>query len=176
MIKLNLGSGGRHLPGFLSVDLRWECGSIDCVHDISKPLPYKDNSVSVIFASHILEHFWWQDSEKLLKDWCRVLKPGGYLDVWTPDFKYIIDKYINGDPYRIPYENMKWVNNLIFSRSHMDGVVNTVNEHHAMFDRQYLKQCMKKGGFTKFVDLVVDKHFPFKNVHVGFNMGVRGYK
>lgn len=55
-IKLNVGGGKGHptVPGWTVVDIR---SHADVVLDISRePLPYKDNSVDVIFCSHTLEH------------------------------------------------------------------------------------------------------------------------
>lgn len=175
-IKLNIGSGERHLPGFLSVDSRIECHGVNIVHDLRKPLPFKEDTVSVIFASHIIEHFWWQEVNSRLKDWFRVLKLGGYADIWTPDFEIVMKRYQEEEDFEDEhYDKMEWVNRIIFSRDNMDGIVNAVNEHHAIFDYLYLKQCMESVGFTD-VERIDIKEFPFKGIHADMNMGVRGYK
>jgi ubiquinone/menaquinone biosynthesis C-methylase UbiE len=43
----------------------------------------------MIYASHVLEHLTMNDSRKALKEWLRVLKPGGYLDVAVPDINQV---------------------------------------------------------------------------------------
>lgn len=48
-------------------------------------LPFPDASFDNVFAGEILEHY--EDPEKLVKEWARVLKPGGSLIVTTPDGK-----------------------------------------------------------------------------------------
>ncbi|KAL3083807.1 hypothetical protein niasHS_008152 [Heterodera schachtii] len=44
-------------------------------------LPFTNNSVDFVVSAHVLEHFW--DPIKTIKEWLRVVKPGGfvYMDV-----------------------------------------------------------------------------------------------
>ncbi len=46
-------------------------------------LPFPDASFDVCFAGEIIEHY--EDPDSLVKEWTRVLKPGGSLIVTTPD-------------------------------------------------------------------------------------------
>ena len=41
-------------------------------------LPYEDNSVDVIFTSAVIQHNTHPDKEKVIREFYRVLKPGGY--------------------------------------------------------------------------------------------------
>lgn len=75
-IKLNLGCGNIILPGFTNCDLYDEKADIKC--DV-KDLPFEDNSVDEIVASHIIEHFDFREAQDVLKEWQRVLKRGGKL-------------------------------------------------------------------------------------------------
>jgi len=53
--------------------------------DIVSPgddLPLEDNSVDFVVSSHVIEHF--PDPIKALKEWYRVVKPGGYLYIIAP--------------------------------------------------------------------------------------------
>lgn len=45
-------------------------------------LPLEDSSVDFVVSSHVIEHF--PDPIKALKEWYRVVKPGGYLYVIAP--------------------------------------------------------------------------------------------
>lgn len=45
-----------------------------------------DATVSLIYASHVLEHFGRFQYTSVLAEWCRVLKPGGVLRLAVPDF------------------------------------------------------------------------------------------
>ncbi len=80
-MKLNIGAGGVDLPGFTPIDRK--CGRE------AFPLKEADCSVEEIYASHVLEHFRSCQVPEVLKDWVRVLKPGGRLRVAVPDFERI---------------------------------------------------------------------------------------
>ena len=82
-IRLNIGCDRTQISGFIGVDFNPDVHP-DVVAD-AKELPYEDNTVDEIYASHVLEHLTWDDGMKALKEWYRVLKPGGMLTVATPD-------------------------------------------------------------------------------------------
>lgn len=46
------------------------------------PLPYKDNSFDRLIATHVLEHI--NEPHLIIKDWNRVVKPGGTLSILIP--------------------------------------------------------------------------------------------
>jgi len=79
-VWLNLGSGSTRYEGWLNVDVRSEVNP-DHVADVVD-LPFRDESVDLIYASHILEHM--KDCRPL-EEWHRVLKIGGRLIVAVPD-------------------------------------------------------------------------------------------
>lgn len=83
-MKLHLGCGARHIPGFVHVDLQ-PAPHIDIVGPVER-LPMEDASVSMIYASHVLEHFSRYDYIDVLKEWFRVLEPDGILRLAVPDF------------------------------------------------------------------------------------------
>lgn len=80
-IALNLGCGHCIWPGWVNVDGFDE--RADVTADLLK-LPYVDGAVDRIAAIHVLEHFYLWDARKALKEWLRVLKPGGRLAVELP--------------------------------------------------------------------------------------------
>lgn len=46
-------------------------------------LPFKDNVCDFVYSSHLLEDFF--DWDPILREWVRVLKPGGHLVILVPD-------------------------------------------------------------------------------------------
>jgi SAM-dependent methyltransferase len=53
-------------------------------------LPLADNSVDFVISSHVIEHF--PDPIKALREWYRVVKPGGYLYIIAPHKERTFDK------------------------------------------------------------------------------------
>lgn len=98
----------------------------DVLADI-KDLPFDDDYADAIAAIHVFEHFYKWEAQDVLKEWRRVLKPGGKIILELPDmhkvFKYIancMDRQLPlsptfsvlplwGDPvFRDPAMNHKW--------------------------------------------------------------------
>ena len=95
-IKLHLACGLDYQPGYVNVDLYpQENAKVDAVFDVKK-IPYDDNTVDEIRALHIIEHFDWFEGQEVLKEWYRVLKPGGKLIIETPDFLASCVAFVNG--------------------------------------------------------------------------------
>lgn len=75
-MKLNLGCGGNILAG-------WENHDSDV--DITKPLPYPDNSAEFILAEHVVEHTTGPEGFRFMREAHRVLEPGGTLRICVPE-------------------------------------------------------------------------------------------
>lgn len=100
-IKLNLGAGGINYPGYLSVDFYDKRAHVKM--DITK-LDFPDNSVDEILASHVFEHLNPYHALDILKDWRRVLKPGGKLVMEMPDIEQLCKRFVTastGERYGI---------------------------------------------------------------------------
>jgi len=75
-IKLHLGCGKRYIPGFIHIDLD-DNPHIDYRSDISNLSMFEDNSVDLIYSSATFQYFDRDEIYQVLKEWNRVLKPGG---------------------------------------------------------------------------------------------------
>jgi predicted SAM-dependent methyltransferase len=83
-IKLNLGCGKNTLTGWVNIDSKIFPG-VD-YHDVTV-LGYKEHSVNVIYASHLIAYFDRHEIIPVLKEWYRVLRPSvGKLVISTPDW------------------------------------------------------------------------------------------
>ena len=93
-VKLNLGCGDEILPGYINIDINNDKADVeaDCAS-----LPYGDNSVDEVRAYHLIEHFTFKNAFNVLKEWRRVLKPGGRLVLETPDFFHTCKKFVESD-------------------------------------------------------------------------------
>jgi GT2 family glycosyltransferase/SAM-dependent methyltransferase len=97
-LKLHLACGHDYTEGYINVDLYApEDAKCDVRFDVMS-LPYPDNSVDEIKAFHIIEHFHFFEIDKVLKEWYRVLKPGGRLWLETPDFLETCRSFVEGSP------------------------------------------------------------------------------
>ena len=74
-IRIDLGCGAKKEKGFIGIDMR-DCGQ-DIVWDVRDGLPFPDNSIDMIWSSHVMEHFTNQESMALFREIYRVLKIGG---------------------------------------------------------------------------------------------------
>ena len=88
-LRINVGSGDHPLPGFVNVDALPDARGVDVVADISQRLPFDDGAAEMLYASHLLEHFAYDDVPRLLADWRRVLRDGGVLLIAVPDLDVI---------------------------------------------------------------------------------------
>lgn len=98
MLKLDIGCGKKPKDGFVGVD-RLLGG--ECVPLSINGKTFDDNSVDEIYASHVLEHLGHADSRLALREWHRVLKPGGRIRIAVPDIDFIIRAYVAGEPVNV---------------------------------------------------------------------------
>ena len=95
MIKINMGCGWRNFGSdWVHID------SGDYKHLDYKSITdlgqFSDNSVDLIYASHVIEYFDREDVLPLLKEWRRVLKSSGVLRIAVPNFRQISRLYSSG--------------------------------------------------------------------------------
>lgn len=83
-MKLNIGAGNKNIPGWLSVDADPATKPDILGTALSIPLP--DESASTVMAIHLLEHLHQWEAEPALREWFRLLAPGGLLILEMPDF------------------------------------------------------------------------------------------
>lgn len=85
LLRLNLGCGLRRLGGFLNIDSDPGC-SPDLVRDLTRGLPFADNSAAEIQCSDVLEHLVTpEDVIFVLNEAHRVLAPGRAAVFRTPN-------------------------------------------------------------------------------------------
>lgn len=85
--KLNLGCGDKILPGYINVDVvESRLGfKPDVLCDLRQLTPFENDSVDEILSVHVVEHFWRWEVVDILKEWVRVLKPGGRMILECPN-------------------------------------------------------------------------------------------
>jgi SAM-dependent methyltransferase len=64
------------------------------VHDISKGIPFLDESIDVVYHSHMLEHLDREVASAFMQEVLRVLKPGGIQRIVVPDLERLCREYL----------------------------------------------------------------------------------
>jgi predicted SAM-dependent methyltransferase len=64
------------------------------VHDVTKGLPFPDESIDVIYSSHLIEHLEPHDAFAFVCTCYRKLRSGGILRVVTPDLESLASTYL----------------------------------------------------------------------------------
>lgn len=96
-MKINLGCGKDYKQGYTNVDLRSPC---DVEYNLSNvPWPFDNSSAEEILMLDFLEHFSYRDTDKILYEAWRILKPGGTLIVQVPDFEHCANAALNSGAF-----------------------------------------------------------------------------
>jgi SAM-dependent methyltransferase len=85
--RLNLGCGDKLLPGYINVDVAESRAGRrpDVLCDLRRLEPFATDSVDEILSVHVIEHFWRWEAADVLREWLRVLKPGGMMILECPN-------------------------------------------------------------------------------------------
>ena len=93
-MKLNVGSGYTHIPGFKRVDVDEKCEP-DYLYDIRDLSQILSNSVEEIYTAHTLEHIFLVEMFPTVRGLCRILIPGGKITIIVPDGEAICKDWVN---------------------------------------------------------------------------------
>ena len=140
------------------LDIPWPKNIL--LHDITKNLPFKDNSIDYIYSSHSLEHLYLEQAKILLKECFRVLKPEGIFRIIVPDLKAFVKKYLTDTHKESDPEGTKADRLLILLRLQQPNPnsknlivrcynrLNNTDSHKWMYDTKSLTFYLKRAGFT----------------------------
>lgn len=104
-------------------------------HKLEYGIPFHNETVDIVFSSHLLEHLFREDAEKVLQEAYRVLKPGGIIRTVLPDLEYAIKVYQSGDKEKA----LRY-----FFRDKNSGYL---QRHQYMYDYEMFKDLLEKNGF-----------------------------
>ncbi|HEY7171061.1 MAG TPA: methyltransferase domain-containing protein [Vicinamibacterales bacterium] len=135
--RLHLGCGDRFIRGFLHVDAR-PLPHVDIVTPLDRLPMLPDESASLVYASHVLEHFPRYQTVAVLTEWRRILEPGGLLRLAVPDFEKLIQVY------EMSSRNLDAVLGPLVGRQD-----HPYNFHYMAFDRRKLTTLLLEAGFRE---------------------------
>jgi SAM-dependent methyltransferase len=121
--------------------------------DLRRPLPFATSSVDAIYASHVLEHLYVEDAERLLRECQRVLRPGGYLRLVLPDLRSMVAEYLAAAD---PEAALRLNRRLLFRPERrpqglwhrLQAAFGDMHSHKFMYDLPCLSQRLAVAGFS----------------------------
>lgn len=146
-LKLHIGCGPKVKKGWINVDLSSQA---DITLDLREPFPFADNSCSIIYSEHFLEHLEYPlHAKSFLRESYRVLEPGGVISIGVPDTEWPIAEYAgtrSEDYFRIAKErwHAKWCQTQMEQINYhfrQDG------DHRFAYDFATLAQALSKAEF-----------------------------
>jgi len=137
-IKLHLGCGSKRIKGYTNIDVR-PLDAVDLVTDIRQLVDFEKNSVSLIYASHVLEHFGRLEYMDVLRRWYEVLRQGGVLRLAVPNFEAVVEHYNQ-------FKELPKVMGLLYG-----GQTYPQNYHYCTWDYKTLTNDLKSIGFKDVV-------------------------
>jgi len=138
-MKIDIGCGTQRYEGYTPHD--W---SLD--HD-ARYLPYEDNSLEEVRASHVLEHLPKGDVEETLRHWVSKIKPGGILRIAVPDFDEIVRLAAldrdSEDESKPPFPWESYI---------MGGQTTPYDSHRTLWNYPKLKHAMEQQGLIDITE------------------------
>lgn len=113
MKLLNLGCGNTYHKDWINIDFV-SGNEIIKSHNLVKGIPLRDESVDVVYHSHLLEHFSKIEGKKFIKDCYKVLKMNGIMRIAVPDLETIAKEYLKNLDLALnedseAKENYEWI-------------------------------------------------------------------
>jgi predicted SAM-dependent methyltransferase len=157
---MHIGCGGEIRPGWLNVD-RYNADA-DTYLDAGNPFPFENDTFSLVFSEHMLEHLKIDRVKNFLGEVLRVLRPDGVYRITCPDLELYAKNYVERDEKffdqmmrSIEYKRSKrselaWMVRTGGS-AFMTGIVKEFHGHHWMYDFETLEACLSELGFSNIV-------------------------
>lgn len=139
-MKLHLGCGKRYIPDFVHIDLA-NYSHIDYQRDVSDLSIFDNDTIELIYASHLLEYFDREKAKEVLKEWYRVLIIGGTLRIAVPDFDKLIAVYLK-------HKDLALILGPLYGKWFVDNQSGFLY-HKTVYNFEALKQLLQSIGFKE---------------------------
>lgn len=133
-MKLHLGCGNKKIKGYINIDTRY-APNVDEINNVKYLRNYNKSTVSVIYASHVLEHFSRHEYRSVLERWFELLEDGGILRLAVPNFSAVVEHYLK-------YKDLNKLMGILYG-----GQDYAENFHMVIFDFDLLKNELINIGF-----------------------------
>jgi predicted SAM-dependent methyltransferase len=150
--KVEIGSGGTPQTGYLHIDLDPRSPHLEYVakaHELPLPGGWADE----LLASHVLEHVEPRHLQATLREWHRVLRPGGTVEIHTPDSAHLMERWLDaprGEKWALQVAILGMSGN---SGMRSPELITMRGDHQILFDRDLLRESLEEAGFIDIRDL-----------------------
>lgn len=143
---------------------------VDHVGDARDLSQFADNTFDEIYASHVVEHFdYFGELERTLREWHRVLVPGGRLGISVPDMDILARLFIQTDA-------LTFNDRFMIMRMMFGGHINEYDHHKSGLSQDLLTGFLMLAGFENIVRVPAfgicddSSNASFKGVPISLNM------
>ncbi len=144
--KLHIGCGAVKFQNWINIDTV-SSSTTDLVHDVTRGLPFPNNSCSLIYHEHFLEHLTVQQGLFFLQECRRVLISGGRMRIAMPSLDIVMHAYFQED-WR---ENQDWLHwkeyQFIETKAEMINIAFRWWGHQWLYNQGELYRRLKQVGF-----------------------------
>lgn len=170
-MKVEVGCGKKPRSGYVTCDVR-NLPGVDYVCSADN-LPFGDNSCDEIYSRHIIEHFTLKEFLVVLKEWNRVLKPGGTLYIICPNLLWHCRQVLEGSHESL-YNKARGQNARYWGLGSLYGWQhNEYDVHKFGYYFELIRDIVEDFGFSSVEDLTNDER---GLEHADFHLEVRAVK
>lgn len=147
--RVDLGSGFSPKEGYFNLDAQ-KVPQVNIIAEARK-LPFQDNTIGELRASHIIEHLSYVEVRNVLREWLRVLMPCGKLKVRTPDLDWLCKARATG--HHTPEESVVFFYGAFTLHAcegghfHDIGTYNEFDSHKATYTEELLAKIIQESGY-----------------------------
>jgi predicted SAM-dependent methyltransferase len=149
-LSLNIGSGGRGIPGWVNTDAVGHPSDQTFSCDVRRGLPMADGTVARILAEHVIEHLNFRfELPAVLREFRRVLRAGALVRVIVPDGRRFAQAYVTND--RALWESLgayPLPGDIPTPMAMLNHIFHQGGEHHFAYDFETLEWALKEAGFV----------------------------
>jgi SAM-dependent methyltransferase len=159
-LRVELGCGPFPTPGYVHVDVDRRARHVEYVSPVWD-LPFEDESVEKVLAIHVFEHVEPNKVEETLREWWRILKPGGLVQVHVPNAAAAFKAYLEGS------NEQRWaLIGYLYGMYCGPDVARPSDlvhraDHQAAYDFELIRSVLAEAGFSSIEDIssrVDDRH------------------
>ena len=157
-LNLNIGSGGENYPFFINLDRpseRYKSKQKNhkfIPYDLSKDtLPFKNDTVTNIFCSHVIEHCTDKYVKKLFDECIRVLKKTRVFRITCPDSKLLFEvSSFDNEYWHRNKSQDEWRGQKPDSVGRYDFLIERVSGNKLRFNTPEYREILSKIKFMKY--------------------------